>query len=271
MKRATTAGLTAAALLVLGCSAETARLKDGPCRQEPPAAPADPISAKRDRIAEIHRFMPGRTALIVVDMQRGFLEPGAALEVPAAREIVPAVRSLVEAARAAGVPVVFTQFVYSPEVPSLRGDPFGPEHLPAPPGAPTGFGRPSGNCLVGREGPDSPDLIPVLQPRPGELVVRGHTYDKFQGTCLDQALRSRDVRCVLIAGILTEICVNATLMGASAREYRVTVARDAVAALKPHLQSACLEIWERKFARVVTSAEAAAELRALTGAGPHPR
>jgi ureidoacrylate peracid hydrolase len=227
----------------------------------------DLLAAKRTRIDALHRFEAGRTALLVVDMQRGFLDPGAALEVPAARAIVPAVRSLVDAARAASVPVVFTQFVYAPEVPSLRGDPFGPEHLPAAPGAPTGFGRPSGNCLVGQEGPNSPDVIPELRPRPGELVVRGHTYDKFQGTCLDPALRARDVRCVVLAGIVTEICVNATLMGAAAREYRVTVARDAVAALSPHLQAACLEIWERKFARVVTAAEAAAELRALAGGG----
>jgi len=251
--------------------AASGRKSGEPLRADPQEAPGDLeslLSVKRARIAESHRFLRGRTALLVVDMQRGFLDPGAALEVPAARSIVPAVRSLVESARASGVPVIFTQFVYAPEVPSLRGEPFGPEHLPAAPGAPTGFGRPSGNCLVGRDGPDSPELIPELRPLPGELVVRGHTYDKFQGTCLDQALRSRDVRYLVITGILTEVCVNATLMGAASREYRVTVASDAVAALRPHLQSACLEIWERKFARVIKAAEAAAELRALMEGRP---
>jgi hypothetical protein len=75
--------------------------------------------------------------------------------------------------------VVFTAFVYAPAVPCLRGDPFGPEHLPARPGEPTGFGLPSSNCLiapVAGQGPKSAEGIPELAPGPDELVVRGHTY-----------------------------------------------------------------------------------------------
>ena len=105
-----------------------------------------PGQAGEDR--RVHRLRPGRTALLVIDMQRGFLEPGAALEVPAGRAIIPNLRQLIEACRERQVPVIFTQFVYATAVPCLRGDPFGPEHLPARPGEPTGFGRPSGNCLV---------------------------------------------------------------------------------------------------------------------------
>lgn len=221
----------------------------------------DPLQRKSLRIAETHRLVSGRTALIVVDMQRGFLAPGAALEVPPGREIVPAVHGLLEAAREAGAPVVFTRFVWSPEVPTLRGDPFGPEHLLPVPGEPVGFGRPSGSCALGVEGPESPEIIPELAPLAGELVVDGRGYDKFQGTCLDQALRARDVRWLVIAGIVTDICVNATVLGAAAREYRVTVPRDAVATLWPEIQRACLDIWERKFARIVGSAEAIDELR----------
>ena len=95
------------------------------------------------------------------------------------------------------MPVIFTEFVYSTAVPCLRGDPFGPEHLPARPGEPTGFGLPSGNCLIAPARParpDSADIVPELAPRPDELVMRGHTYDKFLGTPLDLALRSRDIR-----------------------------------------------------------------------------
>src|SRR6267142_4464205 len=59
---------------------------------------------------------PGRTALVVVDMQRGFLDPGEAMEVAPAREIVPAIRSLLDLFRAKHLPVVFTEFVYSERV-----------------------------------------------------------------------------------------------------------------------------------------------------------
>src|SRR5437899_3569695 len=106
------------------------------------------LRTRQERIDEGHRLQLGRTALLVIDMQRGFLEPGAALEVPAGRAIIPNTRRLVEACRQRRVPVIFTQFVYATAIPCLRGEPFGPEHLPASPGEPTGFGRPSGNCLV---------------------------------------------------------------------------------------------------------------------------
>jgi nicotinamidase-related amidase len=131
--------------------------------------------------------------------------------------------------------------------------PFGPEHLPAPPGQPTGPGLPSGNCLVASSsepGPNSTEIIPELAPRADELVFRGHTYDKFQGTPLDLALRSQDIRCLVITGVLTEICVNCTLLSAAMRDYRVTAVTDGVDALWPHLQEACFAIWRRKFARL---------------------
>ena len=87
------------------------------------------------------RLEPGRTALLVVHMQRGFLEPGAAMEVPEARAIVPTVAGLIALFRRQSLPVAWSQFVYSPAVPLLVGD-LHPEHRPAAPGAPTGFADP---------------------------------------------------------------------------------------------------------------------------------
>jgi len=218
----------------------------------------DVLRARAERIDRLHRFEPGRTALLVIDMQRGFLDPGAALEVPEGREIIPNVRRLVDLCREKGVPVVFTEFVYSTAVPCLRGDPFGVEHLPAVEGGPTGFGYPSDNCLIGPaagDGPNSADTVGELAPRPDELVVRSHTYDKFYDTPLDLALRSRDIRYLAITGVVTDVCVNATLMTAATRNYRVTAVTDAVATLWPELQQACFDIWQRKFARLRTSQE----------------
>jgi biuret amidohydrolase len=222
------------------------------------------LRARQERIDEVHRLQPARTALLVIDMQRGFLELGAALEVPAGRAIIPNIKNLIEACRQRRVPVIFTQFVYATAVPCMRGDPFGPEHLPARQGEPTGFGRPSGNCLVpsGTDpGPDAGEIVSELAPRSGELVVRGHTYDKFYGTPLDLALRSQDVRYLAIAGVVTEICVNCTVLSAANRDYRVTAVTDGVASPRPELQEACFEIWRRKFARLRTTDEIIAEIR----------
>jgi nicotinamidase-related amidase len=205
-----------------------------------------------DRAATFERVLrlePGRTALLVVDMQRGFLEPGEALEVPPAREVVPVIARLLAAFRRRALPVAFTEFTYSPAVPILVGQ-LHPEHQPAAPGAPRGFGLPSSNCL---EGTDSARTIDTLAPRPNEPVIRKRWYDGFAGTELDGALRARDVNALVITGTMTDICVLATVVGALNREYRVSVVADGVATLWPEIQRATLDIVSRAFGRVVES------------------
>jgi ureidoacrylate peracid hydrolase len=207
-----------------------------------------------DRAAAFERVLRlerGRTALLVVDMQRGFLEPGEALEVPPAREIVPAVRALLDGFRGKGLPVAFTEFTYSPAVPILVGE-LHPEHKPATPGRPRGFGVPSSSCL---EGSQSARTIGALAPRPDEPVIRKRWYDGFAGTELDGALRARGVTSLVITGTMTDICVLATVVGAFNREYRISVVADGVATLWPEIQRATLDIVARAFGRVVQSQE----------------
>jgi ureidoacrylate peracid hydrolase len=205
------------------------------------------MTDRTETFERVLRLEPGRAALLVVDMQRGFLDPGAAMEVPPARVIVPAVAGLLALFRRQGLPVAFSQFVYSPAVPLLVGD-LHPEHRPAVPGAATGFGRPSSACL---EGDASVEVVPELAPAAGELVVRKHGYDAFAGTPLDGALRARGVRALVVTGTMTDICVLATVTGAFHREYRVTVVEDGVATLRPEIQQATLDIVRRAYGRVV--------------------
>jgi nicotinamidase-related amidase len=193
---------------------------------------------------------PGRTALVVVDMQRGFLDPGEAMEVPPARETIPVLQTLLELFRASRMPVAFTEFVYSESAPLLVGR-LHPEHRPAKPGAPRGFGLPSSSCL---EGTPSAETVPDLAPRPGELVVRKRGYDAFAGTPLDGALRARNVTSLVVTGTMTDICVL-TVIGAFHREYRVTVVEDGVSTLWPEIQRATLDIIGRAYGRVVTAKE----------------
>ena len=196
---------------------------------------------------------PGRTALVVVDMQRGFLDPGEAMEVPPAREIVPAIQNLLRVFRARRLPVVFTEFVYSESVPVLIGC-LHPEHRPAPPGAARGFGLPSSSCL---EGTASAETVPDLAPQPEEIVVRKRGYDAFAGTFLDHALRARNVTSIVVTGTMTDICVLATVTAALHREYRVTVVEDGVATRWPEIQRATLDIIGRAYGRIATSKEVA--------------
>jgi nicotinamidase-related amidase len=195
-------------------------------------------------------------ALLVIDMQRGFVEPGQAMEVPPARTIVPRIQDLLTLFRGQGLPVVFTEFVYSEQAPLLVGA-IHPEHRRAEPGAPTGHGRPSSSCLVGDE---SADTIADLKPRPDELVVRKHYYDAFNGTVLDGALRARGVTSLVVTGTMTDICVLATVIGGFNREYRIAVVEDAVATIWPETQRAVLDLLARAYARVLPARAVTDEL-----------
>ena len=222
------------------------------------------LQKKLQRIDQSHQVKFGKTALLVIDMQHGFVDEGASLEIPKARDITPNIRSLVDAFRETGMPVIFTEFVYADTVPCLRGDPFGPEHLSANPNEPTGFGYPSNNCKIGVDpgsGVESAATIDKLKPLDTELVIQGHTYDKFYGTHLDLALRSLGVDRFVITGVTTDCCVNSTIVSGSTRNYRVTAVSDGMATIHDHIHDACLQIWENKFARIRTTAEILSEVR----------
>jgi nicotinamidase-related amidase len=218
------------------------------------------LSLKNARIQETHRMDPARTALLVIDMQRSFMDPKSSLYAPTAHDILPSVKGLVEFCRGRQVPVIFTEFTSAPEIPNLRKDPFGPEHLVPRAGQPTGWGMPSGNSLAGAKGPESPDIVDELKPMPHEVIIRAHGLDKFYGTPLDLVLRSLDIRYLMVTGILADLCVAATVYAASTREYRVTAVTDGITTIWPDILKAVFDIFGRKLARLMTAAEAEAEL-----------
>jgi nicotinamidase-related amidase len=201
---------------------------------------------------------PDRTALLVVDMQRAFVERGEVLEVPPARDVVPRIKALLSVFRDKRQPAVFTEFTYDPAAPLLVGV-VHPEHRPAESGAPRGFGLPSSSCLAGDSGTR---VIPELQPRADELVVAKHGYDGFHGTVLDGALRARGVRTLVVTGTMTDVCVLATVAGGFHREYRMVVVEDGVATIWPEVQRAALDIMRRAYARVMSAKEVADEVTA---------
>ena len=211
---------------------------------------------RRAAFEEALALVPGRTALLVVDMQRAFLDPGEAMEVPPARDIVPRVQELLGIFREQGLPVAFTEFLYVEAAPLLVGA-LHPEHRRAAAGAPRGFGMPSSSCLAGEA---NVSTVPELEPRADELVVRKHYYDGFNGTVLDRALRARGISHLVVTGTMTDICVLATVMGGFNHEYRMTVVEDGVATLWPEIQRATLDIIRRAYARVVSAKEVADEM-----------
>ena len=221
---------------------------------------------KMQRIHEVHRIVPSRAALLIIDMQTSFMHPEASLSVPQAWDIVPNIKKILDYCRKNGIMVVFTEYIASPEIQCLRVDPFGPEHLPAIPGEKTGWGRPSGNSIPGSTGPESPDIIEELKPLPGELIIRGYSLDKFYGTPLDLALRGRDIRYLMMTGIMADLCLGATLFSATTREYRVTALTDCITTIWPNVLEVMFDIFGRKLARLMKTDEVIKELEQASSA-----
>ena len=80
---------------------------------------------------------------------------------------------------------------------------------------------------------------------------------------LNLALRSRHLDRLLVTGVTTDVCVNATVIGAATRDYRVTAVWDGVATVDQALHEACLRIWQNKFARIKCTEELVRELDSM--------
>ncbi len=162
---------------------------------------------------EIHdqvRVDPGRTALIVVDMQNDFVKEGGSLVVPDAEGTIPAMQSLLALARGSGMRVIFTQDTHGEDDPEWA---IWPEHV--------------------REDSWGWQIVDELEPQDGELVIRKVRYDAFYGTHLDHFLRLWGVDTLIVCGTVASICVHYTAASAALRWYDVVVPRDATSALTP--------------------------------------
>jgi nicotinamidase-related amidase len=188
-----------------------------------------------------YAFEPARLALVIIDMQRDFLEPGgfgAALgnDVRRLAPIIPAVRNLLGAFRELGLTVVHTKECHRPDL----GD--------CPPAK-----RSRGHCSlrIGDEGPmgrilidgePGSDFIAALQPRAGEVIVPKPGKGAFYATHLHEELQSRGITHLLLTGVTTEVCVQTTMREANDRGYECLLVEDGTESYFPEFKKATLEM-----------------------------
>ena len=174
-----------------------------------------------------------RTALIIIDMQRDFLEPGGfgeALGNDVARLLVAVdpCRMVLDAARRRGPLVIHTREGHRPDLadaPPIKVE-RGASSLRI--GAP----GPMGRILV--RGEPGHDIIAALYPVPGEPVIDKPGKGAFYQTELELMLRNRGVENLLVCGVTTEVCVNSTVREANDRGLRCIVLGDCCASYFPH-------------------------------------
>ena len=211
-----------------------------------------------------YAFDPAATALVVIDMQRDFIEPGGFGEalgndVRLLAAIVPTVRRLLDACRSAGLMIVHTREAHRPDLadcPPAKRD-RGNAKLRI------GDAGPMGRILV--SGEPGNDILPAVAPRAGEIVIDKPGKGAFYATALGEILRLKGITHLLFAGVTTEVCVQTSMREANDRGYECLVVEDATESYFPEFKRATLEMIRAQGAIVGWSAtcdEVAAALNA---------
>jgi nicotinamidase-related amidase len=181
------------------------------------------------------------TAVVIIDMQRDFLEPGGFGEslgndVALLNAAVGPCRSLLEWARGLGLLIVHTREGHRPD---LADAPRAKLERGAP-GLRIGAPGPMGRILV--RGEPGHDIVPALYPKTGEPVVDKPGKGAFYATDLNAILRNRNIENLIVCGVTTEVCVHTTVREANDRGYRCLVPGDCCASYFPEFHEVALRM-----------------------------
>ena len=184
-------------------------------------------------------FQPGRAALLIIDMQRDFIEPGGFGEslgndVALLEAAVGPTQALLAAWRARAWPVVHTRESHAPDLSDCPPA----KRLRGVPSLRIGDAGPMGRLLV--RGEPGNDIIPALAPLPGESVIDKPGKGAFHATPLHADLQRLGVTQLVVAGVTTEVCVQTTLREANDRGYDCLLVEEATASYFPHFKAATL-------------------------------
>jgi nicotinamidase-related amidase len=187
------------------------------------------------------RLDPGRAALVIIDMQRDFIEPGgfgASLgnDVSHLAAAVAPTRALLHAWRARAWPVVHTRESHAPD---LSDCPPAKRHRGSPK-LRIGDVGPMGRLLV--RGEPGCEIVPALAPQPGEVVIDKPGKGAFHATPLADELKRLAVTQLVFAGVTTEVCVQTTMREANDRGFDGLLVEEATASYFPAFKAAAIEM-----------------------------
>jgi nicotinamidase-related amidase len=188
---------------------------------------------------------PSRTALVVIDLQRGTV--GAPTAPYPAADVVAHAAAVASALRAAGGTVVLVRVTPSAD---------GRDAL-----------RPQADIPAWQPGPRPPDwaeIVPELGPEPGDLVITKRQWGAFYGTELDLQLRRRGIDTILLAGISTNVGVESTARDAYERGYEQVFVEDAMAARDPDEHAHTIRTVFARIGRVRSTTEVLGALEVAT-------
>ena len=208
----------------------------------------DRVIARRGKLHWFDALDPRRTALLVIDMQATFCEPGAPAEVPPARAIVPPINTLTRRLRAIGVPVFWVLHANTHHGDKSDWQLFFNHVVAGPVRERTMASLAPGLQSVWHELETSPDDVTLTKNRYSALIAGAST--------LEPMLRNFGIDTLLIAGTKTNICCESTARDAMMLDFKVVMLSDCCAALSDDEHQATLETFIQQFGDVMSSAEA---------------
>jgi nicotinamidase-related amidase len=186
-------------------------------------------------------FAPVSTALLLIDMQRDFLEPGGFGEmlgndVSLLRRTVEPCQAVLKAARSVGLAVIHTREGHRPDLTDAPPSKLARGNLE------TGIGDegPMGRILV--RGEIGHGIIPELAPNDDEAVIDKPGKGAFYETDLNSILKNRGIQTLIVCGVTTEVCVHTTVREANDRGYECVVLEDCVGSYFPEFQRVGIEM-----------------------------
>src|SRR5262249_60100408 len=162
------------------------------------------------------------TALVVVDMQNSYGSPGGfrdliGRKMDGMREVIENNVRVIDAARNAGLPIVFLQTGWDPELKNAGG-PQSPNYHKSNP-LKLMRNKPELKGKILTEGSWDFELIPGIVPTADDLVIVKPRYSGFKSTNLDATLRQRNIRHLIVTGLTANVCVETTIRDAYHLEY----------------------------------------------------
>lgn len=186
------------------------------------------------------KFDIKKTALLVVDMQNGFLRPGTPIYLPESERIIPATKRLAETCRDAGMLTIFTQMYH---------------HYPPRPYFFVFPDRKVDEVPFLRDGSEWAEIHKDFKPLRGYTFVRKQRYGSFTNTELEWILTAKGIDTVIISGVTTNVCCFSTAMQAFERGYYVIFISDCTASYDEVRHEGTLRTIDHSFGIVAKSGE----------------
>lgn len=179
---------------------------------------------KKIERCNVHKwpFHIGDAALLVIDMQRYFLEENAGGFLPAASAIIPNIQKLIEHFRKNKRPILFTHHAHNKD------------------GSDTGILKKWWGDAEPVEGSPESEIIPGIKPAANDVIITKNRYSAFYNTRLEQTLKDLSIKEIVITGVMSNVCCESTTRDAFFRDYMVRFIADATATVSEEMHIATL-------------------------------